>query len=32
LDMIRKFSARDRIYSGYTSQYRYLQIANHRPS
>lgn len=32
LEVIRKFSARNRIYSGYTSQYRYLKSINQRPS
>lgn len=32
LDVIRKFSARNRIYAGYTSQYRYLKSINRRPS
>ncbi len=32
VDVIRKFSARSRIYAGYTSQYRYLKSINRRPS
>jgi hypothetical protein len=32
LQVIRKFSARNRIYAGYTSQYRYLNSIGLRPS
>jgi hypothetical protein len=32
MEVIRKFSARNRIYDGYTSQYRYLKSINRRPS
>jgi hypothetical protein len=32
LEVIRKFSARNRIYSGYTSQYHYLNSIGKRPS
>jgi hypothetical protein len=32
LEIIRKFCARNRIYSGYMSQYRHLQSVDRRPS
>ena len=32
LEVIRKFTSRNRIYSGYTSQYRYFHSCNYRPS